>query len=599
MSNRDVIKTYGIPLFLIFVTVLVYSNSFSAEWHLDDLRTIKDYDYVNATLHSLFKFSPQRSLSMVTFWLNHQVHGYSLWGWHAVNLMIHCVNVLLVYWLIAFLFLDSRSSFHPSDQKFATGAATIGALFFALQPVQVHAVTYVVQRMEILGTTWVLLMTIAAIKVFAAEKVSARIGWGIIAVLAGIAGGLTKEIIAAAPVLAGAYIVLIRVRSWKARLAIMCVCGAVAFIGILGALTFFKAIAWTPVPRFSSAPFTVLFRDYLPAELYYPTQVRVIAFLLRMCIIPAGMAVEYVFVPGSSWLDSRVLLAGCIQIGVVIVALLLWRRRPFVLFGIVWFYVLIAPSSVLPNGIFLHRVYGALTGVIIAVCIPIAKEIQNKPARIRSSAATAGIIAGMLISTIFALQSYNRNEVWATETSLWKEGVERAPTNWRAHANYGWALLQEGKVQQAGPYLMESYEMKSNVWMVANNLGLYYFQAGLPDKSLEMFEKALSLKPKLKMLQENTGTLHIFVGNITQGTNLLVRAGTADAYVTAGNYFEVKTDYEEAEKYYRKAYRKQPENVDIQTRLLRILKARNATQEIQRLKREISDKATSTGKANE
>lgn len=552
---KDSLGRAGIPLILIALTVLAYSNSFSGTWHLDDFRTIVEYDYATATWRSLFAFSPQRALGMWSFWLNYLLHGYDVWGWHFVNLVIHAVNVLLVYYF--FLLLLRCSCVYASEvsAKYRRVTAGICAALFAVHPAQVQAVTYIVQRMEILGVTWVLLMTLGAIHVMIDTRWRARVLWGIVAFVAAVCGGLTKEIIAAAPVLAGAYLVVLHVRTWKARVTISAVCGAVALVIMLSALMFFGALTWTPWPRISGAPFDILWAYAPEPAVYYPTQVRVLLLFLRWCVWPSGLCIEMEIPHSLTWLDPRVLFAGFFQIALLAYAGLLWRRgRPMALFGLIWFYVMMAPSSVLPNGIFVHRVYGALVGVIIAVCLPLARWVSERPTRTRAFYTQLVLGAAGIIIVIFSVMTYQRNRLFHSGIALWGECVERAPLNWRAHANYGFELLSEGDIASAGPYLKRSYDMRPDVWLVANNLGLYYYHAGRPRDSLVYMEKALKMRPDNEMLQENVGTLYLYLGRVVEGTNMLNRVRNVTANNTMAEYFMEQKAYDEAIRYYRRAH---------------------------------------------
>jgi tetratricopeptide (TPR) repeat protein len=547
-SRRIQLLSYVyVPLILATITVVVYSNSFTCSWQLDDFRSIVQYDYEHATPLSLFRFSPQRSLGFHTFWLNYLVADYWLPAWHAVNLALHIANVILVLVLARWLFLSvPQRTESPHREPFALGTAAAVAALFAVHPVQTQAVTYIVQRLELLGALFLLLGVRGLAGVVISRGWRARTGWLAIGMLAMVLGGLTKETIVAAPCLAGAFLVLVYFRTWRSRLTALAVFGGMALGLVCAALVMFKALKFTPWPALTLAPFATLWKDAPPLSQYYPTQVRVLALMLRLCLFPFGQRVEYVLNPSTSWFDPRVLVTGALQLGLIGVAAALWRRRPMILFGVAWFYIVMLPSSILPNGVFEHRVYAALPGVLFAVLIPLGEELLDQPARLRSGLARAALGLVLCLVLTFCVLTYIRNGVWQTELTLWADTVKKSPQSWRANANYGFALLNEGDVDQARTYLERSFELNSNAYLVANNLGIFYAQVGERDRSIEMFKYALRLKPGNVMVLGNLGGLYLQTGNIVAGTNLLARSGTDEALVTLGQFHAEIGEYERA-----------------------------------------------------
>ena len=533
---------------VLLLTILVYSNSFSCGWHLDDSHAIVEFDYQNATAKSVFKFSPQRSLGFFTFWQNYKFSKYDVFSWHVVNLIIHLLNVVLVYFLTLMLFVsrnrnvrcdvvdcNRQTGTSGAIMSFEKTTALIIAAIFAVHPLQVHAVTYIVQRIELLGTTFVLLAFMSLLKVYFTKTFLKRVAWAIVALLIMGCGALTKETIVAAPVLCCLFLVLTQLRTKKSIIYAILIFGVFGIGIVIAGLIGFKALTFSPF-HISSAPFKVLWKDAVmtPAE-YYPTQVVVLLKFLRMCVTPIGQCVEHFIKPVG--ISLSFFIASFVQLFIVLFALFNIRRRPMILFGILWFYVFILPSSIMPNGVFEHRLYGPLIGILIAIAIPVSQEIYEQPARYRKSLSSVAICLVLCIIISFSFLAHERNNVWKSELTLWKEGTERYPENWRANANYGFALLNDGKIKESGKYLEKSFQLKSNVYLIANNLGLYYYYDGQIKKCAETFSYALKLKPKNKMLMGNLGAVYLSMGEINKGTNLLEKARTPESFITLGNYY--------------------------------------------------------------
>jgi len=108
------------PIFIIIVVALLaYSNSFAVPFVYDDLGNIvgnaalEDFDLLDLKSYADFRSLPQASLAM-----NVQLAGIdSVWHFHAVNLVIHIVNGLLVFWLSLLLFRCSTSPTNSAGRR--------------------------------------------------------------------------------------------------------------------------------------------------------------------------------------------------------------------------------------------------------------------------------------------------------------------------------------------------------------------------------------------------------------------------------------------------------------------------------------------------
>lgn len=552
------------PLIIIVAAFIAYYNSFYCAWHLDDFHAIVDYDYDSISLWRLILLRKQRSFGFVTFFLNYKLCGYNVLGWHIVNFIIHVINSLLIYLITCRLFIQTEIlENHPQKKLFGYVTALVIAVIFAVHPIQTSAVTYIVQRIELLGTMFIFLSFYFFLLLFSTKKMSSKVLLGFCGFICIALGALTKETIVVAPVLMGAYIVIVKLKSWKSRLLVILFTSIAAIAVAVAALIMFKAITFSPALHFSAKPFEVLWHDAGESPIvYYSTQIRVLLRFLRLCIFPYGQCVEFWMNPSTSLTNLHVLFASAIHLSIIGFALFMWRKRPFILFGIFWFYIFMMPSSILPNGIFEHRLYAALAGLLIAIFIPIGYELLNHPLRIRK---TAGIISLSLVACLiisFIFMSRLRNNVWKSEYSLWRECATISPNNWRANVNYGYALLNRGKYNDAKFYLEKSFNQKSNVWAVANNLGLLYSYINDIDGSIRMFEHGLKLKPKNRLLKANLGACYLEKGRISKGTNLLFSARTKESFITLGNYFLQKRNYNEALKCYERVLKKYPDDVD-------------------------------------
>ena len=94
--------------------------------------------------------------------LNYACGRFEVWGYHAVNVSIHILAAIVLFGILRRTFL--LPTFQDRFRGAATPLALVIALIWALHPLQVEAVTYVVQRAESLMGLFYLLTLYCVIR---------------------------------------------------------------------------------------------------------------------------------------------------------------------------------------------------------------------------------------------------------------------------------------------------------------------------------------------------------------------------------------------------------------------------------------------------
>ncbi|MBI5739440.1 MAG: tetratricopeptide repeat protein [Nitrospirae bacterium] len=184
-----------VPLLLIaIIGSLAYSNTFSAPFAFDDFGNLADPPLIKSLNNFFFpeggyKGYLPRAVAFFTFALNYHFGGFDVAGYHAVNLVIHITNALLVYFLVVLTFRTPYIVGQGSEGK-GQGAGVIdtiplsplklrgdegglssprfialfSALIFVAHPVQTQAVTYIVQRLTSLAAMFYLFSMVMYVK---------------------------------------------------------------------------------------------------------------------------------------------------------------------------------------------------------------------------------------------------------------------------------------------------------------------------------------------------------------------------------------------------------------------------------------------------
>ncbi|NDY95228.1 hypothetical protein [Wenzhouxiangella limi] len=189
-----------------------------------------------------------RPLPMLTFALDHYRGNGGAASFKKSNLILHAINGILVFTLSILLLQSQLSRSGEMTGKIFFGALIL-ALTWALHPYLVSTVMYVVQRMEILAATFILLGVIGYVRGRILLVAGSEAGWGWI--IAGwtmvLPAIFSKETGLLLPVLTGvteAFLFRFRCQSARDKRLLVSIYIALAGIGIL--LYLFYAI-----PRYS------------------------------------------------------------------------------------------------------------------------------------------------------------------------------------------------------------------------------------------------------------------------------------------------------------------------------------------------------------
>ena len=158
---------------LVFLIIIIYSNTLNAPFQWDEREfivnnpIIKDLRYfTNPSAAKGFEFYGhlmERYIGYLTFALNYRMHGFSVTGYHIVNIAIHIANAVLVYLLVVLTFKTPYFA-ESSVKRNSRHIALFSSMLFAVHPLQTEAVTYVFQRFVPLAAMFSLMSLTAYIK---------------------------------------------------------------------------------------------------------------------------------------------------------------------------------------------------------------------------------------------------------------------------------------------------------------------------------------------------------------------------------------------------------------------------------------------------
>src|SRR5260370_11179786 len=412
-----------------------------------------------------------RPLTTFSFMLNYSIlgNGANPSGYHWLNFVWDAVNMGLVYLLGLAIFEELP-------------AALLLAALWGIHPVLTESVTNIVGRADLLGAFGVLAALLAHRK--ALDGAGARkAAWLAAIALAVTVGIFSKEsTIVVLAVMAIYDLTFGRGATWKARvpsyLAVSIPC--VVFLYVRGPVL--SGAAGIEFP-FGDNP--LMGADFWTARM---TAVKVMGRYLALLAWPARLSFDYsynenpLFGQGGSWEDLKAILSLLVCLGGAAAAIVCWRRRKPVFFGIAFFFATLSPTSnlVIRIGSIMAERFLYLPSVGFSVLVVygvqwLSRRLAERGAEDRNALPVA---VGVLLIA-FAARTYGRNEDWVDEGRFWRSALEAAPGSYKtnlAAANNAVFISQQdwdraiGEVDRALAILDKVPDLQ--------NVGLAYQQAG-------------------------------------------------------------------------------------------------------------------------
>ncbi|MCG8531615.1 MAG: tetratricopeptide repeat protein, partial [Desulfovibrionales bacterium] len=414
---------------------------------------------ISACFDAMFK-SPcaARPLANASFALNHYFHGYSVDGYHWVNLGVHIASCFAL-WLLSFYVLKALSLKNTTKNFWISWAA---ALLWGLHPIQTQAVTYIVQRMTSMAALFYFLSCAFFLKA-RSDKEYFKLPL-FLSIVFGLLSLGCKEIAATLPLnLFFMEVVLIRKGhlGWlKKEMPRILFFGGAFFVFCLHKL---RVDIFSGYSRF----------DYGPYERVL-TQFRVILHYISLVFYPNPhrFNLEYDFAVSRGVFSPPTTLVSILI--VFSVAFYAWKKRreyPLIALAVGWYIISISlESSIIPlHLVYEHRNYVPSAFIFLAMAFYSFHFLKNIKR-----------FALLMVSLFFLLcmATFARNSVWKTEISLWKDVYSKAPGNHKVVFNYGGALYRGGFLEEGIKKYREALRLEPLYYDARHDLGNALMDSG-------------------------------------------------------------------------------------------------------------------------
>jgi len=506
---------------LSIIIVSIYSNSFDCSWHFDDEANITDnpnlhlrelsWENIRRALFSNRKTPhvPYRPIACLSFALNYYFGGLDVFGYHLVNIFIHLISSIFL-----FLFIYHTLNLPNLKEKYAAHSysiALLATIFWAINPVQIQAVTYIVQRMASLAGMFFILTMYLYLKARLSSSRKQSFLFLAICLLGFLLAIGSKENAAMLPVVIFLYEALLIQENPLSFLRnnlslILIVLGCTLLLGI-GYLYLKGGNVFSFLEGYNNRPFSFIQRLL--------TEPRIIIFYISLLVypVPNRLNITHSFQVSTSLFDPITTILSIFLItGVIGYAIYASKKRPLLSFCILFFFINhTIESTIIPlELVFEHRNYIPSMLFFVPIIIGFYYVLDCY----KNKRSMQYILFSFIVLFLIGLghSTFMRNFAWKNEKSLWIDASEKAPNLFRPHHNLGRYYHDHGYKDEALSQYKKAlekslYNRKDESFVIYYNLGKLYDELKDYNNALYFYNKAALINPSFAPIYNNIAAL--------------------------------------------------------------------------------------------
>ncbi|MBI3307560.1 MAG: tetratricopeptide repeat protein [Candidatus Omnitrophica bacterium] len=548
---KKIHNDFLIVLGLAALGILLYAGIFHSPFQFDDWAQIPENitTFQLPDLAAVWRFSHKPLfLTLLSFALNYYFHGLDTLGYHLVNVILHVMNAILIYFFCHITFRSPALASHPLQKESKT-LAVFAAFLFLAHPLQTAAVSYISQRSTELAAFFYL-GTLLCYALFRSNR--NRIFYAISLVFC-MGAMFSKEIAFSLPLTLFLYERMFWTAPEKEH-----------SMRMFRLVPFFLTLFIIPMlylnmsNLYSKTTSGFFLEGFLPREAralsrtsYLLTEINVMRTYVRLLFFPVGQNLDYDYpIAHTFWswatAGSAILLAGWLAFAVRV-----RRSLPFVAFGIFWFFLTLSVESTfipLRDVIFEHRLYLPMAGFALLLADFLGRIFKTPRKR---------NIGFIFIIFLLSLLTWQRNQVWASDITLWQDVIRKSPHKGRGYNSLAASLFTHGRYDEAIHYAREAIIREPDNPLHYINLALNKGMIGDRNAEIKILRQAVSLHPPDRSKYfHRIGKAYIQKGNLDKAIAYFEKAASRNSRYTAiyydlGQAYEQKRNWDKAFECYQ------------------------------------------------
>jgi tetratricopeptide (TPR) repeat protein len=451
-------------------------------------------------------------------WFSHaldwQVFGPSPEGHHITSVLLHALNVVVLFWV-----LWQATGF--------AGRSLMVAALFALHPINVESVVWVSERKTVLSMTFFLL-ALGAYRWYARQPRAGR--YCVVALLFALALMAKPQVITFPCVLLlWDYWPLQRMFAGAGKQPVPETGAAVIptadFYRLLREK--FPLLALSAI----SAAITVAAQRAGGTFTSYPLAVRLenavvsYAMYVRDAFWPSPLAPFYPHPEGA--LAAGKVLAALVGLGgVTAVAIVNRQRHRYLLVGWLWFLGTLVPMIGLVqvgNQARADRyAYLSFIGLFLMICWSVAEWAEQRHLSTAWPAAASVLV-------LLALTVATRRQIgyWSDNVTLWSHTLQVTSGNYMAEDNLGGALTEQGQFDEAMQHYRAALAINPSDSQATRHMAMNAQESRNLPEAIEQYKKVIRLTPDPRRKADwfsNMGYAYGALGNYAQASESFQQA---------------------------------------------------------------------------
>jgi len=521
-------------LVLLALILLCYGHTLDVPFYLDDNNSLRGNEAIQQVdLGTLWGLYAARIVGYLTFALDYAVHGYSLTGYHLVNILIHVLATFMAYQVALALLKTPRLESMANEQAILW-LPLITALIFAIHPLQIQAVTYIVQRLASLVALFYLSSLYCYLQFRLSKTPKKKIIFGFFLIISGCLALFTKQNAVTIPLV----FLLLEWIFFNPQRKIIIAGAICTSIGLLGAYLLFPIVLNQELFAFISERTreTVL----LSRIEYLSVQMHVLwSYILRF-LLPVNLALIYEYAVPESFFSPGIFFPAVFHAGLILAAVLNRKAFPLAAFGILFYYTAhLVESSIIPirDFAFDHRTYLPNFGLCLLVGSLVVAYLSRKPLT------KAVLLLVCLVVLLLVALTWSRNQLWRDPIAFLQHEVEINNDSFTSYCFLGEAYYSAGQLTEAISIFERAQSYVDNLINRGNNT----------------FESCYS----------NYATTLQEAGYLDEARQLISRMpvtafttqGQSKVAMTFGNVEALSGNFSEAEAHFNRARTLDPNNI--------------------------------------
>jgi tetratricopeptide (TPR) repeat protein len=499
------------------------------------------------------------------------------WIAKLTNVCLHLVNCLLIYALLLCL-------------NFSVPAAAVGAILFAVHPLQVGTVAWITERKNLLCALFYLI----AVLIWVRSRMSGLPSPALRTLPLFVAAVLSKPLGVTLPVALAAGDFLLPTPQTRPRFSLRAglVLGAMLMAGVLWGIFVLSTERTQP--------------GILPIWHYRPLiAAGALWFYLGKFIAPVGLVPLY---PRWEISDQLILFSALLAALIAMIALVVAYRRHMdqrAVWGAAVFVITLAPvSGLIPFGYMTHSyvadhfLYLPMVGLAV-ITASLFQFLYHKAAAAPRLKVALALVTTVWLS-LLAVQAGIQTAVWQDAASVWEATLRINKTSFAAYNNYGLTLMNRGDYQGALQALGKAAELAPRLSKPLYNMGQVYARRGQLKKAREFFTKAYRMNPRSTMNAVRLGQMIRAQGSMEEAVAFLTDAANhvqqpGPLFTEIGITLVRMGRAEEAIPVFRKAMRTDPSEPAAYYHLASLMLSQGSiSQSIDLLQKSLQRKPTAT-----